>query len=212
MGSTVLYAALGIALGTLTGIALAASPWFSNTQASAPSLGQVTAKAAESNAAPVVAVSQIPIPELPARSQAGELLASTAKTAAVTTAAEHPVPARKKSSARRMASFSLRPHLFRRKHTLAKTSLSPAVEQVAYAVERYAFIIEGDVTVVDYDTSEGTIATHEGKTFVIGRTAAESAVISWQDYHANVHYRCDQSGSCTLMRAGVVIPNARLSL
>ena len=63
----------------------------------------------------------------------------------------------------------------------------------------------------DYDASAGLIETHEGKTFILGRTIGASSATPWQEYRANVHYRCDHSGNCTLTRAGVVAPNARLT-
>jgi hypothetical protein len=72
------------------------------------------------------------------------------------------------------------------------------------------FYSEGDATVVSYDASDDTITTDDGRTFVIGATVTASHAISWQDYRANVHYRCDQNGNCSLMRTGVVALNARL--
>jgi hypothetical protein len=208
MGSTLIYAAIGVALGIVAGTALAASPWFGNTQAGAPNLGQVTARAAESKPAPAPIASQTPKIDLAAQSQGMDLLSAAVKGAAVNTPAVRTSSARKRLSPWRRASFTFRSHRLRRTPAISHMPPSLAAARVSYAVERYTFVVEGDVTVVDYDASLGTIETHEGKTFVIGRTAAES----WQDYRANVHYRCDQSGTCTLMRAGLVVPNARLSL
>jgi len=207
MGSTLIYAAIGVAMGIVAGTALAASPWFANKQASAPNLGQVTVSAAESKHAPVAVAVQTPKIASPAQSQGNDMLSAAVKSAAVNPPAVRTASARKRFSAWRRASFNLRAHRLRRTPAIAPTP-PLAAPRVSYAVERYTFVVEGDVTVVDYDASLGTIETHEGKTFVIGRTAAES----WQDYRANVHYRCDQSGTCTLMRAGLVVPNARLSL
>lgn len=69
---------------------------------------------------------------------------------------------------------------------------------------------EGDLTVADYSASTGTIETSDGKTFVLGTTVAAGNATSWETYRSGVHYRCDQNGSCVLMRAGVVAPDARL--
>ncbi len=69
---------------------------------------------------------------------------------------------------------------------------------------------EGDLTVSDYSASTRTIQTSDGKTFVLGTTVAAANATSWETYRSDVHYMCDQNGSCVLMRAGVVAPSARL--
>jgi hypothetical protein len=62
--------------------------------------------------------------------------------------------------------------------------------------------IEGDVTVASYDVAMGTIGTYEGSIFTLDKTGSQSDTIPWDDYPFNVHYRCDGSGSCTLVRHG----------
>jgi hypothetical protein len=69
---------------------------------------------------------------------------------------------------------------------------------------------EGVLMVSDYSASTRTIQTSDGKTFVLGTTVATGNATSWETYRADVHYRCDQNGSCVLMRAGVVAPDAKL--
>ncbi|HEY1803299.1 MAG TPA: hypothetical protein VGG45_02355 [Terracidiphilus sp.] len=69
---------------------------------------------------------------------------------------------------------------------------------------------EGELTVSEFNASTGTIETSDGKTFVLGTTVAAGNATSWETYRSDLHYRCDQNGSCVLMRAGVVAPNARL--
>ena len=69
---------------------------------------------------------------------------------------------------------------------------------------------EGVLTVSDYSESTRTIQTSDGKAFVLGTTIAAGNATSWETYRSDVHYRCDQNGSCVLMRAGVVAPDARL--
>lgn len=68
---------------------------------------------------------------------------------------------------------------------------------------------EGDATVVNYDATGNTIETDDGTTFAVGPTVSESNATPWGEYHANVHYRCDQNGNCTLSRTGVIALNAR---
>jgi hypothetical protein len=72
------------------------------------------------------------------------------------------------------------------------------------------FYSEGDATVASYNAAGDTIETDDGRTFVVGTTVSMSDATSWDDYRANVHYRCDQNGHCTLTRAGVIALNARL--
>ena len=72
------------------------------------------------------------------------------------------------------------------------------------------FYVEGNLTVADYDANAGTIETSDGRTFIVGTTVLASNAISWNEYRSNVHYRCSQAGDCTLSRAVVVAPNARL--
>ena len=69
---------------------------------------------------------------------------------------------------------------------------------------------EGVLTVSDYSASTRTIQTSDGKTFVLGTTVAAGNATSWETFRSDVHYRCDQDGSCVLMRAGVIAPDARL--
>jgi len=74
----------------------------------------------------------------------------------------------------------------------------------------FGFYSEGDLTVADYDAAGGTIQTSDGRVFVVGQTVSVSNATSWEDYRSSVHYRCDGDGSCTLMRHGVIAPNAKL--
>jgi len=82
-----------------------------------------------------------------------------------------------------------------------------AAETVA---KNYTFYSEGDATVAEFDASVGRIETYEGRTFVIGGAAAASAGDAFEDSGSSIHYRCDQSGSCTLVRGGLIMHNARL--
>ncbi len=91
---------------------------------------------------------------------------------------------------------------------LAPSSLAPSsLDNAAKPASLYS---EGDVTVAGYDAATGTIQASDGATFVLGTTVAASYATSWDSYHSDVHYRCDQAGSCVLTRAGVVAPKAKL--
>ena len=69
--------------------------------------------------------------------------------------------------------------------------------------------IEGDVTVANYDAGTGAIQTYEGSNFLLAK-ASEPSAIPWEDFPFNVHYRCDESGNCTLVHRGAVA-SARLT-
>jgi hypothetical protein len=98
--------------------------------------------------------------------------------------------------------------------TLSTATALPIPSVVAVSLDEEvkpaAFYSEGDATVVDYDGTLGTILTNDGRTFIIGPTVTMSTATSWNDYRANVHYRCDQGGKCTLTRNGVIALNAKL--
>ena len=92
----------------------------------------------------------------------------------------------------------------------ASTALDAEQPGLDAAAKPAALYTEGDLTVADFDATDGTLQASDGRIFVLGTTIAASYATSWDSYHSLVHYRCDQSGSCVLMRAGAVAPNARL--
>lgn len=71
------------------------------------------------------------------------------------------------------------------------------------------FVSEGDLTVADYNPDQGTIETSDGRTFELGETVSLGQTVAWDQYRSNVHYRCEQSGNCTLQRAGAVTINSK---
>jgi len=92
----------------------------------------------------------------------------------------------------------------------ASTALDPTRPTLDNAAKPAIRYFEGDLTIAAYDATTGMVETSDGRTFILGRTVAASSASSWDEYRSGVHYRCDQSGSCLLMRAGAVAPNARL--
>jgi hypothetical protein len=148
------------------------------------------AKPAPSAAAPVILASTEP---MYAAAQPAQTLAlnssAPAAPAPVATSAQPEPPAAPSNAA------------------LPSASLSSGLDSGFKAL---AFYSEGDATVVSYDPADDSITTDDGRTFVIGATVSESHAESWQDYRANVHYRCDQNGNCSLIRTGVIALNARL--
>jgi hypothetical protein len=60
--------------------------------------------------------------------------------------------------------------------------------------------VEGDVKIASYDETSGAIQTYEGSNFILAKASSPETAIPWDDYPFNVHYRCDEMGTCTLMR------------
>jgi len=68
-----------------------------------------------------------------------------------------------------------------------------------------AFAIEGDDELVGFDTTRGIVETSTRKFFVVGKPIAADNSAAWQDIPADVHYKCDLSGMCSLRRKGAGI-------
>jgi len=224
IGPALICAFIGGALGILVGTEFAAVTFRANTQAGQPGLAQVDSKASEFNSHPAANPEPNPKLEPQADGKTYEPGRPALRIAAVPTPAALNVsalhrhwPVRnsigwKRSSTGRKTYSRSWPHFI--PDAPAAASLPPDLEEVRLdnlTAEPFSFIVEGWVTVANYDASEGTIRTDEGKTFVIGTTVDGTDAIPWQDYHANVHYRCNQSGNCTLTRAGVSAPNAKMT-
>ena len=92
----------------------------------------------------------------------------------------------------------------------APTVLDPTRSSIDNAAKPASRFIEGDLTIAAYDATTGMVQASDGRTFILGTTVAAGNATSWDEYRSGVHYRCDQSGSCLLMRAGAVAPSARL--
>jgi len=92
----------------------------------------------------------------------------------------------------------------------ASTPLDPTLSSLDKPAKPAIRYIEGDLTIAAYDAMTGTVQASDGRTFILGTSVATGSASSWVEYRSGVHYRCDQGGSCLLMRAGAVAPNARL--
>jgi len=91
----------------------------------------------------------------------------------------------------------------------AKLPAEISQPKVAYVEPKFSFEIEGSVSVANYDAATGVVDTYEGETFALDRRASQTTTISWLEYPADVHYRCDQFWNCTLFHAGVLLTNAK---
>jgi hypothetical protein len=90
--------------------------------------------------------------------------------------------------------------------TMPSTIPAPEPE---HATDFIAFTVEGDVTMSNYDASTKTIDTYEGESFAVAQTTSDGGAISWDNYPPNVHYTCDQSGNCNLIKAGMAASNSK---
>ncbi len=238
--TSLLFAAVGITLGTLTGLAVA----ILSTSAGATGLSIVSANSNSSGFIPYAASSStLQAPSTgPAHDGEGRKYAADADHRSASGVAEafplgnvehsnrsrfipSRVPTRRKPT-RNLAAYREHHPAKLVSHSRVKSTLdlqanafnaAPVpmnlmveqlnLDQVARPSNSY---IEGDITVVDFDAAAGTIETSDGRTFVVGVTVTASNAASWREFRSNVHYRCSQTGSCSLSRAGAVAPNARL--
>jgi len=68
-----------------------------------------------------------------------------------------------------------------------------------------AYGIEGDDELVSFDSSRGIVETSTRRFFVVGKPIAADNSVAWQDIPADVHYKCDLNGMCSLRRRGAAI-------
>jgi hypothetical protein len=95
-------------------------------------------------------------------------------------------------------------------HPSPAASAAPAARKKKAAIQLLPFTVEGDDAIVDFDAAQGVIATRGRKTFFLDKAAGAAADSAWQDYPVSIHYRCDQSSSCTLTHSGLGGLRARL--
>jgi hypothetical protein len=226
-----LYAAMGISLGTLAGVcaAFATVPAGAQTATRQNPGSDAAANSQLAAAVPAVANPSTPSSD-PVESKANQATSVDSSTnpptrerrPAEALAVSSPEPVVQSNQANQSASVeqshtksAARPEDLSTNAELASAPVAPSVsldEQSSAADEAKSsgFYSEGDLTVADYDATAGTIETSDGRTFVIGTTVGVSNASSWQDYRSNVHYKCGQNGSCMLTRQGAVAPNAKL--
>jgi hypothetical protein len=220
VGLALIYAAIGASLGILSGTAVAVV-YSNNSSVATSNLAQASASVAGMNGPLKTIVAQVPMVQNQPAFQAAEMPATPHASAAVETnsgrksLAVHPLTLTHKDfSFNALVASSA---LVKKSQPNADAAPAPSKEpisstEVALAevpVATPVFMIEGDATVADYDATTGLVETHEGKSFSVGTSVGASS--SWDDYSGHVHYRCDPGGNCTLSRAGVVVPHARMA-
>jgi hypothetical protein len=88
--------------------------------------------------------------------------------------------------------------------------MPPQLATTASAPQPFQFAVEGDDEIVDVDTSQHSIQTTAGKTFLVREQLAAADGDGVLDELANIHYRCDQSASCTLSLSDATVLHATL--
>jgi hypothetical protein len=214
--STFRFAAAAVAFGLVFGVALAATVGNVFVSPSAPT----QAPAVSNTAVAAASVASGSAQAVPPHSQAVKKAIATSSSAILPVALKASVNHKSSAfhhrhGARRAAAMrvSFHPRILRASLNFHQTPLPVPVrlESRPAHTPQVSFYLEGDATVADFDSSSGMIQTDEGKTFFIAMPAGVNSAAPWQDYHRNVHYRCDQSGNCTISGAGVVVPNAKLT-
>jgi hypothetical protein len=218
---TLVIAGLGAALGIIVGTILAGNsirgtnpgPSLHSVQAGSIASALVAPPAAKPVKAPpvdqpvaqpgsrVASVGQNSIP----------VKASAAKpvTVSLDYRAVHSLTTRKRHLARHWH------HPRRRPHSSLLASIpagAPPVLDVPKSDESakpFVFTVEGDVSLANFDALSKTIDTYEGESFALNQAPSGSSDIAWQDNVPNIHYRCDQSGNCDLVRAGQAFLNSK---
>jgi hypothetical protein len=233
LGLALIYASIGASLGIVSGTALAVQIWPANatvatadTAVATTDLAQASASVAGLNG-PLVAIPEQNSLEQSQASEASDAAALTSlkPTAVETRHAEKPTVVHhqfaplKASSSLGLSAFN-RPNNRSTLNSAASVTPAPVapappsnqVVQPQVVAIVPVFMIEGDATVADFDANTGMVETRDGRSFSIGIAVTASNANSWQEYFGHVHYRCDPGGNCTLSRAGVVVPNAKMAI
>jgi len=238
-----LYAAMGVSLGTLTGVTTALMSGRINASsatsdaaslrpaAAVPSasgvaeagiggfvekaavvyhVGAFSDAAAQNHSAAARPGLNSPLDHGKAGAENGPVMnLEPAKVPAIDTKSVHPPASVERTPTRRLAHPVTRPAR-RILASVPEVAPVPMDEQLSFvAAATSNFYSEGDVMVADYNATVGTIETSDGKTFALGETVTATNATPWNEYRSNLHYRCGESGSCVLQRAGAVAANAR---
>jgi|HubBroStandDraft_1064217.scaffolds.fasta_scaffold60136_2 hypothetical protein len=205
------YVIMGSALGTVAGTGLAMATFHSNF----PTLVFQDASAVQASTA-IEHVVTPPTPPSPVAQQAVVEPVSVALVSTPKLAKPSPIITRQHAETVHAKALGVQaaqkvvPAVVNVNLVHVTTAEPVAATVVDASTRSYRFFSEGDATIADFDASAGRIETYDGRTFVIGASAAASASASLQDSGSSVHYRCDQNGNCTLVNAGQVMQNVRL--
>jgi hypothetical protein len=221
---TLVFGTIGTALGIVFGTILASGGWSgANSPAmlhgvQAGSVASVSTTVSRTDApqtatavqaAPVTAATP-PAEVTPAKVSEASYSATVKPSAAQKISVSavqipvHTVTARKRHFVRHWRHWShrVRPNEVASIH--AETSMPLQGSKPDESSKAFIFSVEGDASISNYDALTQTIDTYEGESFSLDQSPSATTEVAWQD---NVHYRCDQSGNCDLVRAGQAFTN-----
>jgi hypothetical protein len=228
---TLVFATVGTALGIVFGTILASGGLRGTNEAASLHPVQAGTIAAVSTPAPKPDATQTAkavtaAPVAAAVSAATAVQPATAKSAVaqsstpVKTSAAHTVAVSQGQLVH--GTTSRKRHLVRRWHHVrhriypTRQASIPAgaptvleAPMVDITAKPFIFMVEGDVSVASYDALTRTIDTYEGESFSLDQASSGNTEVALQDSVPTVHYRCDQSGNCDLVRAGQTFLNTR---
>jgi hypothetical protein len=219
VGLALIYAAMGASLGIVSGTVVAIKVFPLNGPVATSDLAQASASVAGLDGPLKTIAAQVPLSQSQPALQAAEISPTPRRAVEAEPIPVRRIPAVGLQIAAHKAPFSQK--LTVSSGIYEEAPQNPVAEKAAAAgpasssevaiaeVPVPVFMIEGDATVADYDATTGLVETHEGRNFSIGTSAGAGS--SWDDYSGYVHYRCDPSGNCTLSRAGVTVPHARMT-
>jgi hypothetical protein len=72
----------------------------------------------------------------------------------------------------------------------------------------FHYEIQGDDAIVDFDPAQKSLQTSARMTFYVEEAVVTREAENWMDQQVNVHYRCDETASCTLSLAGATVLHA----
>lgn len=235
--NTTIYAGIGIAMGIVAGTLLAGGPWGRTNPNPSSQSAQVSVQVAGPAARPANQAASIPpakpseaaeggaqtagasLPQL-AASALPQLASVQQPARAVTPVAltgtllhkhrpVHRLVSGRRTLGRRHGHGRHRLHLPLKTTAGTEVAASAKPANAADTLGIFGFTVEGSQTVAGYDSPAATIQTYEGESFALDKAASDTTAVSWLEYPADIHYLCDQSGNCTLQRAGVVASNVR---
>lgn len=222
---TLVIAGVGAALGILVGTVLAGNSMRGTNPVPLLHTVQAGAIASATVAPPTPKAVQAPTVEQPTAQPVAQPEDSVASVAQSSAPAQHSAaqPVTISLEHRAVHSFTTKKRHFARhwhhprfrfddsEFASISVEAPPALElpKPEESAKPFVFTVEGDVSLANFDGLTKTVDTYEGESFSLNQTPSASTDVAWQESVPNIHYRCDQSGNCDLIRAGQAFPNSK---
>lgn len=199
-----LYAAIGVILGVISGVTAA---WITEPTAVVASVQSVQAVQTDSIAP---AGNRLIANAAPTQYPQSAPSIQPVSLSSQTTAHFAPKPAQPSHATQVTASISKPVVVPSGKSVQLAQPLSIEQDPIIHnGLRQSSFYVEGNLKVVDFDAKAGTIETVDGKWFAVD-AAGLNNLASRGDEQINMFYRCGQGGSCVLKIPGSASFNARM--